>query len=164
MPLSKQSPLAQLHDIIPPDAPDFWPPAPLYWFLLIASMGLIAGAIYLYKGVKSERLKYRAALFKLQQLKDKGADFIELNQLVKGVALLYFPRQQVASLHGEQWFDFLLTYSARPLFESKALFLQRLYNSHQQSCSGNDFEQAERWIKQLPEQIRKQQKESKKNV
>lgn len=164
MPLNKQNPLAQLHDIIPPDAPDFWPPAPLYWFLLIASVGLIAGAIYLYKRVKSERLKYRAALSQLQQLKDNGADFIALNQLVKGVALLYFPRQQVASLHGEQWFDFLLAYSARPLFKSKPLFLQRLYNNGAQACTSDDFEQVKVWIKELPAQIRKQQKESQQHV
>jgi len=164
MPLNKQNPLAQLHDIIPPNAPSFWPPAPVYWFLLIATVGLIAGAICLYKRLKSEQLKYRAALFKLQQLQDEGADFIALNQLIKGVALLYFPRQQVASLHGEQWFDFLLAYSARPLFESKTLFLQRLYNNLDPSCSGNDFEQVKVWIRQLPGQIKKQQKESQKNV
>ncbi|MFT6986489.1 MAG: hypothetical protein ACJAT7_002325 [Psychromonas sp.] len=164
MPLNNQNPLAQLHDIITPSAPSFWPPAPLYWLLLIISIVLITGAIYLYKRVKSERQKYQMALSKLQQLKDEGADFIALNKLVKGVALLYFPRQQVASLHGEQWFDFLHTYSERPLFGSKPLFLQRLYNNRDQSCASDDFEQVKIWIKKLPQQIKKQQKECKNNV
>lgn len=160
---ANQDPLAQLNDIIAPSAPHWWPPAAIYWLLLIAFAVLIIGAIYLFNKVKKEGLKQQQALQKLQQLKQANANFISLNQLLKGVALLYFPRQQVASLHSEKWFDFLHCYAASPIFESKQAFLKRLYSQGAQDCSDNDFAQVKIWIKNLPRQIKKQQKKANNN-
>ena len=163
-PLVNQDPLAQLNDIIAPTAASPWPPAPVYWLLLLILSASIAGAVYLFKRIKKQRLKQQQALTKLQQLQADSANFVLLNQLIKGVALSYFPRQQVASLHGEQWFDFLQRYAATPLFSDKQAFLQRLYKDSEQPCSADDFVQTKRWIKQLPKQIKKQHKEATKHV
>jgi len=163
-PLAKQNPLAQLNDIIAPTTANQWPPAPVYWVLLITFVVLIIISIYLVKRLKKQRLKQQQALQKLQQLQAENASFIVLNQLIKGVALLYFPRQMVASLHGEHWFNFLQNYSTKPLFSSKQLFLKRLYSRGEQNCSADDFAQSKIWIKQLPKQIKKYNKEANKHV
>lgn len=162
-PLANQNPLAQLNDIIAPTTASQWPPAPIYWFLLSALVVVIIASVYLVKRIKQQRQKQRQALQKLQQLQADNSSFIALNQLLKGVALLYFPRQAVASLHGELWFDFLQSYSEKKLFTSKEIFLKRLYSS-EQNCSADDFAQSKIWIKQLPKQIKKHNKEANKHV
>ena len=163
-PLANANPLSQLNDIIAPTAASPWPPAPIYWLLLFLFISSIVASIYLFKGIKKQRVKQQQALTKLQQLQANNANFILLNQLIKGVALSYFPRQQVASQHGEQWFDFLQRYAATPLFTSKQAFLQRLYQDSESPCCADDFAQTKKWIKQLPKQIKKQHKEANKDV
>ena len=163
-PLANQNPLAQLNDIIAPTASSPWPPAPVYWLLLLGLLISVTATVYLFKRMKKQRRKQQLALTKLQQLQTDSASFILLNQLLKGVALSYFPRQQVASLHGEQWFEFLQRYAAIPLFTSKQLFLKRLYKESEHPCCADDFAQVKKWIKQLPKQIKKQHKEADKHV
>ena len=163
-PLANADPLSQLNDIIAPTAASAWPPAPVYWGLILLLLLLCGCAVFLFKRIKKAQLKQKLALTKLHQLQAEDADFVHLNQLIKGVALSYFPRQQVASLHGEQWFDFLQRYAVTPLFTDKQKFLQRLYKGGEQPCSSDDFAQAKIWIKQLPKQIKKQHKEANNNV
>ncbi|HEY5715863.1 MAG TPA: DUF4381 domain-containing protein [Psychromonas sp.] len=151
-----QNPLAQLNDIVDPSLPSFWPLAPIYWFLLgIVFIGVL-GSLYLFKKYRKQQLKQKKSLQKLLELKKSEANFVLLNQLLKGVALAYFPRRQVASLHGGQWFDFLQRYAQAPLFENKQQFIERLYQQDPRACSASDFAQAHRWITCLPKQIKKQ--------
>jgi leucyl aminopeptidase len=156
MPLqNNQNPLAQLNDIQALSLPSFWPPAAIYWFLLSAVIIFLLLFAYLFKKYKKQKVKQKMALQQLIDLQQSNADFILLNQLLKGVALLYFPRTQVASLHGEQWFDFLQFYAKAPLFDNKQHFIKRLYNSPAPVCSSSDFEQARQWITSLHKQIKK---------
>ncbi|ABM04520.1 conserved hypothetical protein [Psychromonas ingrahamii 37] len=152
---NNQNPLAQLNDILAPSLPSFWPPALIYWFLLSAVIICLLGSVYLFKKHKTQKVKQKKALKQLIHLQQSNADFITLNQLLKGVALLYFPRGQVASLHGEQWFDFLQSYSQTPLFNDKPHFIKRLYDNPAPACSKGDFEQAKKWITGLHKQIKK---------
>ena len=152
---NNQNPLAQLNDILPPSLPSFWPPAPIYWFLLSALIICLLLLVYLLKNHKKQKAKQKIALKQLIDLQQSDADFVILNQLLKGVALLYFPRRQVASLHGEQWFDFLQAYAETPLFNDKPHFIKRLYNNPAPVCCRRDFEQAEKWITGLHQQIKK---------
>ncbi|MFT6927539.1 MAG: hypothetical protein ACJAZP_003176 [Psychromonas sp.] len=154
---NNQNLLAQLNDIQAPSLPSFWPPAPIYWFLLSALIICLLLSVYLFKKYKKQKVKQTAALKQLTLLEKSNADFILLNQLLKGVALLYFPRRQVASLHGEQWFDFLQSYAQTPLFGDKADFIIRLYDSPEPTCCRDDFEQARKWISGLHKQIKKLQ-------
>jgi len=163
-PLANQNPLAQLNDIIAPTTASPWPPAPFYWGLLVALSIFIVAVVYLVKRIKKHRERQQQALLKLRQLQSEKADFILLNQLIKGVALNYFPRQQVASLHSDAWFDFLQRYSATPLFINKDVFLERLYQYSNSPCSAEDFIQVKSWIKQLPKQINKHTKEANSHV
>ena len=163
-PLDSQNPLAQLNDIIAPNTVSFWPLAPIYWALLFIIVAGLIGLTYLIKRIKQQRKKQQAVLIKLQELKTNKANFIMLNQLLKGVALQYFPRQQVASLHSEAWFDFLQQYATTPIFKDKEAFLMRLYQDTNPACSDSDFIQTKQWIKQLPKQIKKNYQEANKHV
>tara|TARA_R110001583_G_scaffold81253_2_gene216975 strand:- start:2418 stop:2918 length:501 start_codon:yes stop_codon:yes gene_type:complete len=154
-PLANQDPLAQLNDIIALTPPSWFPPALIYWLLLLASIVALVFAYYLIKKLKIQKQQQKSQLLQLQQLQQQNADFITLNQLLKGCALNYFSRQEVASLHGERWFDFLQKHATFTLFNNKQDFMRRLYQNQETSASNNDFSDAKRWIIELPKQIKK---------
>lgn len=157
-PLANQDPLAQLNDIIGPSTPNWFPPAPIYWILLCVILTALGIAYYCFKQHHKQKKIKQAQLLKLTHLKQQQVDFITLNQLLKGCALAYFPRNDVASLHGEAWYDFLQKYSDAPLFDSKQAFIKRLYQKTDQSANETDFIDAKKWINELPKQIKKAQK------
>ena len=154
--LASQNPLETLHGIIEPTSASIWPLAPIYWWGLLLLIVLAIGSFYLFKLVTTNRKKQKQALAKLQQLKTEDANFITLNQLLKGIALTYFPRGQVASLYGEAWFDFIQRYSTVELFSGKKNFLKYLYQYSEQPCPEEYFADVKVWIKQLPKQIKKE--------
>jgi len=156
-PLANQDPLAQLNDIIAPNAPSGFPPAPIYWLLCCLLIGAVFGGYYLFKKQQKQRQRQQQQLRELQQLKQQKSDFIALNQLLKGCALSYFPRSDVASLHGEAWFDFLQKHSHFSIFKNKQDFLTRLYQAECQVTDDSDFIDAKKWITALPKQIKKAQ-------
>jgi hypothetical protein len=105
--MSVQDPLAALRPLHPPAPIDWWPPAPGWWALgalLLVSMGW---AIW-YR--KRSALR-RAALTELRRLAQDEPDDTRLsagvNQLLRRVALAYFPHKQVAGLSGKAWLEFL---------------------------------------------------------
>ena len=158
-PLDNQDPLAQLNDIIGPSAPNWFPPAFIYWLLLALIIVVVAASIYFYKKYKKQHQLQKSQLAKLSQLQQQKIDFIALNQLLKGCALAYFTRSEVASLHGEQWFEFLQKHSDFIIFKDKKEFMQRLYQSNNQATNESDFIDAKKWITALPKQIKKAQKD-----
>jgi hypothetical protein len=158
-PLANQDPLAQLNDIISPSAPSWFPPAPIYWLLLSITIVAIYCSYYIWKKQRKQQKIKASQLNKLEQLKQQQVDFITLNQLLKACALTYFTRTEVASLHGEAWFDFLQKHSDVNIFENKQTFIKRLYQNAEQPASETDFIEAKKWISALPKQIKKAQKD-----
>jgi hypothetical protein len=153
-----QNILSQLNDIIAPSSPSFWPLPAIFWALLILFLAVIIGLFIIIKKYKKQQDKQKLALQKLQKLQQSNATFIQLNQLLKGASLLYFTRQDVASLYGEQWFDFLQANAKERIFEDKQSFMKRLYNNSEQICSEQDFTQAKAWIKSLNHKLKSPQK------
>jgi len=156
--LDDQNLLSQLNDIIAPSPPSFWPLAGIYWALIVLLIAAIISVYIFIKKYTQQQRKQKPILQKLQELQQSQATFIELNQLLKGTALLYFPRSEVASLHGEQWFCFLQKNATECIFEDKKTFMKRLYNNEEQSCSEEDFAQAKSWIKSLNHKLKSPQK------
>jgi len=154
-PLANQDPLTQLNDIIAPTAPHWFPPAPIYWGLLLLIIALVCGIYFVVKNQMQQQKRLKLHLSKLQNLQQTDANFIVLNQLLKGCALSYFSRDEVASLHGESWFDFIQKYSAAPIFGNKQDFIQRLYQVDVQSVKKSEYSAAKNWIVALPKQIKK---------
>ncbi|NQZ22905.1 MAG: DUF4381 domain-containing protein [Colwellia sp.] len=107
-------PLAQLKDIHLPDPVHNYPIA-LGWWLLLAGL-LITLIILVIKWQKRRRLS-KAKQLALKQLKStNNAD--QIVTLMKWAAFQYFPRQEVASLHGKQLLEF---------------FKQKLKDKHQEN-------------------------------
>jgi hypothetical protein len=107
-------PLAQLRDIHVPGMIEAWPPAPGWWILAaLGALLVIAGFTWLFRYWRANRYRREALRELTQLLKDQHKDeddqaYLEaLQRLLKRTALTGFPREEVASLTGEAWVQFL---------------------------------------------------------
>jgi len=106
--------LDRLHDIVVPAPIPGWPPAPgWYWllgFILIVVVALVVRGI-----IRWQHNRYRReALAELHHLgsdlklpEQRAPALLALAGLLKRTALTAFPREQVATLTGTPWFEFL---------------------------------------------------------
>ena len=99
----EQYTLNDLRDIVIPDPPAFWPPAPGMWVALgiVVAIALLVGW-RLYETRKCNA--YRKAGLRLLYGARSAHD---VAVVMKRVALAAFPREQVASLTGNEWAAFL---------------------------------------------------------
>ena len=95
--------LNNLRDILPPDAPPLWPLATEVWLLLLILMSSVIIFIYQRHQAKKRDAYRRAGL----ALLDGVSTVHEVSVVLKRVALAAYPREQVASLYGEDWVTFL---------------------------------------------------------
>ncbi|MCW8409199.1 DUF4381 domain-containing protein [Legionella sp. PATHC035] len=112
--MANTDPLAQLKDIHLPTPIGWWPLAP-GWYIL---MGLILFIAILlaygaYKRHRHALAKKHALLLLNDYLKNYEKEqnsslaSARISELLRRVALVYYPRERVASLHGEEWLEFL---------------------------------------------------------
>ena len=115
--------LQNLNDIVLPATVGWWPLA-TGWYVLIGFL-LIALAWFSYQSLHRwiNNGYRRAALRKLQLLEDRvhraeerDASLRQIPVLLKRTALSVYPRSQVASLTGKDWFHFLNSTVKNPLF------------------------------------------------
>ena len=95
--------LKDLQDIVVPAAPGWWPPSTGFWVLLvifISALMIIGYRVY----QNWNRNRYRQAGLLL--LADAATEY-EVSVVLKRVALAAYPREQVASLYGQEWAAFL---------------------------------------------------------
>jgi hypothetical protein len=114
--VNKHAPLelSSLHDIHLPEAIGWWPLAP-GWYVLTA--GLVIACLLIgflcrryYSNGRAKRDALRVlAMYQKQYLQDANSQLCAANisELLKRVALAYYPRTQVAGLQGEAWIAFL---------------------------------------------------------
>jgi type II secretory pathway pseudopilin PulG len=112
--MANSNQLAQLKDIHLPEPIGWWPLA-LGWYILIGLLliALLGSLVWIYRYYQQGRAKRQA----LRMLKDYVQRYQQdnnhqlmsarLSELLRRVALAYFPRSQVASLEGEAWIAFL---------------------------------------------------------
>jgi hypothetical protein len=106
--------LNRLHDIIVPTPVPWWPPAPgWYWVMAFAFIVLLA---LLFAGfIRWQRNRYRReALAEVARQEAalgnpelRASALLAFSELLKRTALTVFPREQVATLTGPKWFEFL---------------------------------------------------------
>ena len=148
------NPLQDLKDIHTPAVIENWPPAYGWWLLVVlVVIGMCLLTIWLVK-VRNVRLSKRQALKALQQIKGSDLDNTsQLNQLLKRVAMTYFPNQNVQEMHGAQWTAFLVktlpNKKAKNFSESFESMQQSLYQAH--TSANTEFasysKSVETWIK-----------------
>lgn len=108
------SSLDNLHDIVPPPSVPWWPPAPA-WYWVLGALGVVAMVLLLRSFMHWQRNRYRReALAELARYRaalvdpaQRGGALVALSELLKRTAVTAFPRSEVASLTGEEWYSFL---------------------------------------------------------
>lgn len=101
--------LARLADIaVPPPVP-WWPLAPGWWILGAAFVALIAILVVIAVGRYRQNAYRRAALAELSAIGavTDPAGAAAVSAVLKRVALVAYPRHEVASLTGSAWSAFL---------------------------------------------------------
>lgn len=106
--------LAQLKDIHLPDPIGWWPLAPGWYVLMAIVLMAFFGGFFIILRRHKNALPKKQALDLLKQYtelyeKDKNAQLASarISELLKRVALVYYPRLDVASMHGDSWIQFL---------------------------------------------------------
>ena len=100
--------LANLRDNVVPDPPPLWPLAPEVWLLL----AILMTAVFIFVYQQRRTIKRNAYRLAGLLLLDGASTVHDVSVVLKRVALAVFPREQVASLYGEEWAAFLQqTYS-----------------------------------------------------
>jgi hypothetical protein len=106
----------ELADIHMPTTPSAWPPAPGWWVLLALIVALITLAVVKFLRYKKLKTQQQRTLQALTLLEDnllngdeekKTEALSEINILLRRLALMHFPRKNIASLTGKNWLQFL---------------------------------------------------------
>lgn len=95
--------LDNLSDIAVPPPVSWWPLAPGWWFVIIATMMLIAVSAWRFWLRWNQNAYRRTALVELRNAESAFA----IAEILKRTALAAFPRADVASLSGQAWCKFL---------------------------------------------------------
>ena len=108
------NPLSELRDIHLPDPISFWPLAPGWYILFVLCVCTLAALSFFCIRYYRQKCHRRAALKQLQHIITQYQQSLSahdtitaLSHLLRQVALTRFPRQDVASLHGNAWLNFL---------------------------------------------------------
>jgi len=103
--------LSILHDIYTPDGVSWWPLAPGWWLLLVLGLGLIIFFLLRWRRGNSLQREARAELKRIrhefQGHQQQNRLSMEINILLRRVALTRAPRSLVAGLMGIEWLKFL---------------------------------------------------------
>ncbi|RBP35368.1 uncharacterized protein DUF4381 [Roseimicrobium gellanilyticum] len=124
--------LDRLHDIVPPPAVPWWPPAPA-WYWVLGLLGIAVVVFLLRVFMHWQRNRYRREALaefakhevKLHDASQRGGALIALAELLKQTAVTAFPREDVASLTGTSWDSFLdRTVSKKAFVEGNGSLLE----------------------------------------
>ncbi len=146
--------LAQLHDIHLPKPISWWPLAP-GWFLLIAIVAMLCliGSFLLSRWwsnrrPKKEALRELKATFReYQQDHNSQQSSAKVSELLRRVAIAYYPRTQVAGLYGDAWIHFLNNSTKGVDFNAvRSQLLERPYQKSQPCHLKPLVDMAAQWI------------------
>lgn len=154
--MAKSDPLAQLRDIHLPEPVSWWPLAPGWYVLMLLILLIMMIITYLvYKrhvnGLAKNKALELLKTYKDHYDKDRNAQVASarVSELLRRVALVYYPRAQVAGLHGDDWVEFLNKTSKKIDFKPvKAMLLDSPFKTGETVNLKPLFTRAEQWIKQ----------------
>jgi hypothetical protein len=154
--VAKPDPLAQLRDIHLPEPVGWWPLAPGWYVLMLLILLIMMIITYrVYKrhvnGLAKNKALELLTFYKDHYDKDRNAQVASarVSELLRRVALVYYPRAQVAGLHGDDWVEFLNKTSKKIDFKPvKAMLLDSPFKTGETVNLKPLFTRAEQWIKQ----------------
>ncbi|MEA3404873.1 MAG: DUF4381 domain-containing protein [Pseudomonadota bacterium] len=105
-------PLSQLKDIHIPDPVGWWPMAFSWWVLLFSVSAILFALIWFLLDRHKRNAYRREASDKLKQIKadhniDNQQKILQINALLKQVAITVYGRQKISELNEQAWLDFL---------------------------------------------------------
>lgn len=124
--------LDRLHDIVPPPAVPWWPPAPA-WYWVLGLLCVAAVVLLLRAFMRWQRNRYRREALaefakheaELRDTSRRSGALAALAVLLKRTAVTAFPREDVASLTGAAWDGFLeRTMRAKTLTQGNGSLLE----------------------------------------
>ena len=152
--MNPQDPLAALHPLREPLPIGWWPPAPGWWLLagLVLAALLVLGwyALRRYRA-NAYRRRALARLTELaagaQQQADPQLLLADINALLKSIALVAYPRREVAASSGPEWLAFLNS-SLRQEEQFPEGFVTGAYHKHCPDIdTGQVLRAASSWIR-----------------
>ena len=148
----KSPELAKLRDVHLPPPLDWWPLAPGWYvvatFVLISVIILSIVVRRHYVHGRSKRQALRLLTLYQQQDANSQISCARISELLKRVALMYYPRKQVAGLQGEAWLTFLNNTAKGVDFNAvKTQLLERPFQPPQSDNLQPLFKCAGMWIK-----------------
>lgn len=142
--------LSHLHDIVNVPPVPWWPPTTA-WFVIGALLLLSASFLFAAMFVHRRNNWYRrAGLDELRQieLSNDSVALVQVAELLKRVALVAYPRPEVACLTNQAWLDFLDRTSGSKEFSSGAgRLLSQIYDRSPAVPTKELFELVRRWIR-----------------
>lgn len=148
--------LAKLRDIRMPSPIGWWPPAP-GWFVLGFVVVLLVCLAAVWGGWRYRHGKAKRQALNLleqyvaehQQHANSSLFSARVSELLKRVALAYFPRDLVAGLQGEAWLLFLnKTAKGVDFTQVRVELLELPYQASATSDISLLFEMSRKWIRQ----------------
>jgi hypothetical protein len=153
--LNASNPLSTLRDIHLPDKLGFWPWA-IGWYglLVLIILTLVFLGYWLFKRHQSSKPQKEAlallAQYQKLYVQENNTPQIAaaIQALLKRVALVHYPRDQVASLEGDLWITFLNQTGPKQVSEKVAFLLCVVpYQAASSESLTPLFEFATAWIK-----------------
>lgn len=154
--MAKAEPLAQLKDIHLPDPVSWWPLAPgWYGLILLVLIFTVSLGYFLYRRHLNALAKNQALqllkTYSEHYEKDRNTQLTSarISELLKRVALVYYPRAEVASMHGDLWIEFLNKTSKGIDFQPvKSMLLDSPFKPADTTNLKPLINRTEQWIKQ----------------
>ncbi|PMH43162.1 hypothetical protein BCU68_04020 [Vibrio sp. 10N.286.49.B3] len=112
------SPPLDLNPLHLPELPSWWPLSWGWWAMAITMIGLIIASFYYLRWQKKLRLAQKTALHLFELEKETLTPSAAI-ELLRQAAFCYYPRERVAKLSGDEWYQFLDAQLKHPLFTPK---------------------------------------------
>jgi hypothetical protein len=150
--------LANLKDIHSPKPVGLWPLA-VGWYILFFLIAILMSAVgfSIYKNIRINKAKKEALLLlhqyenEFKQKRNIVSSCARVSELLKRVALFYYPREKVAALSGDAWVQFLNETSQKLDFQKVSNELV-VYPYKPPTAASTDlhlfFSLSREWIKQ----------------
>jgi len=143
--------LSRLHDIIELPHVGWWPPAPGWYVVGVLLLVLLLWSLWRWAAWWRRNAYRREAIKLLKALPVDASGLPQLDELLKRVALAAYPRDQVASLSGVAWLEFLdQTTSSKEFIQGTGRVLgEAAYTSEKSQVNMHAvMTVAENWIRQ----------------